>query len=152
RRFIDDLIAVNQQPYLLAYRVPPAKPGGPTRYLMVGSFGVGFRELKNVEPDSAEDIRPTADALRWVAAGDGGHLLSFAVQCKALGWDDLAAALYARARQRFVAEKSDRPVAAELRQIAWGFWALGLTESGTDRKEILSRLTALYAEEPALRT
>ncbi len=142
----------SKQSHVLVYHVPPSKPGGSTRHLIVGWLGVGLWGLANVEPDSETETRPVPEAVRWVAEQSGGHLLAFAVQCKFLGWDDLAAALYARAREHFVEEKSDRPVFAELREIAWSSSAIRLTDRGTDRKEIYHRLSALFKEEPALRT
>jgi hypothetical protein len=143
---------LSKQSHVLVYRVPPPKPGGRARHLLVGWLGVGLRELEDVEPDAVVEARPEPDAARWVAVQSGGHLLAFAINCKVLGWDDLAAALYARARERLVEEESDRPVLAELREIAWGYWAIRLTARGTDRKDIDRRLGDLLVEEPALRT
>jgi hypothetical protein len=151
RSWVEDLIALEKQSHVLAYRVPP-KPGGFPLFRIVGWFGVGLQDPEYVEPNAAEVVRPTVDTLRWLHSQDPRFLLAFAAQCWAFGWNDLAGAAYARAREGFVAEKSDRTVLAELRGIAWRFWSFQLTERGTDRKDIHRRLSALREEEPTLRT
>ncbi len=138
--------------FALAYRVPPAERGARTRYLTVGYRGVGLEAIEYVEPTAVEAIEPTPDALRKIYLGDGRSSLSLAAQFKDRGWDDLAAALYSRARESLAEDEDFSSVMDEVRVIAWIDWHGPLTEPGADRREALRRLTALAAEDERFRT
>ena len=137
--------------YDLAYRVPPVGAGDRHRYLIVYHFGFGLEELEYVEPAAVEVIAPTAGALRSAYLSGGSYCLSLAVHCKDRGWDDLAAALYARARESFAADKDHVSVMSELRVIAWIFWRGPITQPGADRREAHRRLKALAVEDETFR-
>jgi hypothetical protein len=138
--------------HCLGYRVPPVKPGERVRYSTVGVLGVGFRDLGYVEPATAVETEPTPDALRGLLDFSPEYLLTFAVQCEERGWHELAVALYARARERFVAEEPDRTIIEEVRFIAWNYWEQSLVAPGGDRAEVLRRLKALAVEDESFRT
>lgn len=143
---------VPEDRFILAFRVPPAKPGDRPRYLEESPSGISLWEMQYVEPDSVELADRTPAALHRVVYFTASHYLSLAVLCKYLGWDDLARAVYTLAREKFIEEGSERPIMVELRDSAWEHWAGQITERDTDRKEALRRLKALAAEEPSFRT
>ncbi len=138
--------------YNLAYRVSPVGAGHRPRYLTVSFRGVGLEEIEYVEPAGVETIAPTPDALQSVDLGDGHYCLSLAVQFKDRGWDNLAAALYARARELFAEDEDHTSVMSEFRIVAWGFWLGPIRERGADRREALRWLKALAAEDEAFRS
>ncbi|HJZ57764.1 MAG TPA: hypothetical protein VKE74_22585 [Gemmataceae bacterium] len=82
-----------ENPCILAFRVPPAKPGDDPRYL----WGGWLWEMENVDPEHVEPVEPVPAALRDVSMPIH-HLLPLAAQCEARGWHDLARAVYQRAR------------------------------------------------------
>lgn len=136
-----------ENPYVLAWRVPPAKPGDRPHYVVLRDSGFGFEEVEYVEPAAMEEAKPTPDAARLLAHQYGGHFLILAIQCKERGWDDLAGALYSPAREWLGEEESRPPTLDDLRDVADMYWYGQITSRTGDRKEALRRLTAMAAED-----
>lgn len=138
----------------LMFRVPPAKPGERVQYVEIGFDGVGYRDLDYVEPAAVEDAKPTREAVQGIEIERflAGEWLTLAIQAKVRGWDDFATACYDRAREAFGTREEYQSVQAELRHIAWMFWADRLRQRGTDRAEVLRRLDAIRAESKDFQT
>lgn len=133
--------------YLLGFRLPPSKPEGKVRHLI----GWGGHFFWYFDPRLVEPVEPTPELLSQVTLW-GNDAICLAVQCKLRGWNDLADALYERAREQFEREMLEHSVWAELRDSAWRYWANKLVHRAGDRTEPLRRLKELLAIEPILRT
>jgi hypothetical protein len=139
--------------YRFAYRVPSAKPGEYPLYLTVRYFGSGLEELEYFQSVSVTvtEIDSNIGLLGHVFL-DGAEWLTLAIQCKDRGWDELATALYSRARKELAENREHVLVMREVLDIATAFWKLSLTTRGTDRREALKRLKALAVEDEELQT
>jgi len=138
-------------PYILAWRVPSAKPGDHLRYLQGSYSGSGFWD-EWYEAAAVEAIAPTPDALREIGEVTSGYWLSLAVHCQLRGWTDLARAAYTLARAKEVKDDYYQSEIVELHEIAWMHWVGKLSERMSDRKEVLVWLKKLIREEPHLQT
>ena len=145
------------QPFGLVWRIPAAKPGDRERYLALDSCGVDFYDVSSsVRPNMVDETKITPDVLRSDGYTYAEQLLTFAIQCKDRGRDDLANALYSLARKRFIeTEAPESPWAgelSELRTATWYYWKKTIFERDGDRKEAFRQLTILVKEEPGLLT
>jgi hypothetical protein len=121
----------------LTFRHPPRKPGGVVWYLTGCEWWLELNPLWQ-----EEEVQPTASALNGDTPQGG---ICFAIQCKALGWDELAGAAYAAWRKDGGDGRLDEPrdLITTLRYQAWSYWEHQLFEEKSDRKEVLMRLTSL---------
>jgi hypothetical protein len=157
----------------LGFRCPPLKPGDDPRFL-AGSDYLEFRSF-----DSSTGVKPTLVALEGLTLRWSSDLLCLAVQCRMRGWDELADALYAQARNEINAAPiiieepqplfpngahyrrlyvpglrgriDERSVSNELRHAAWFYWQPQIMWWGSDRKEILKYLKLLDPNNPTNR-
>lgn len=111
------------------------------------SFGLNSNRDRRLRPGAKiTKVEPKPEAAEGIT-GAPGYWLCLTACCKARGWDDLAEALYTRAR-----EQLDRPVDESLRDVAWYVWGRALAEPGTDRAEPTRRLKALVQADPRFQT
>lgn len=131
--------------YLIGFRLAPPRPGADPRYLI--GAGEILTTTEWFDPQGVKPAKPTPDALRLVDM-DGKEYVSFAVQCELRGWHDLAQAAYARAIEQWYSEPPQEvSFLDELRSTVIWLWERRLEQRGTDRKEILRHLKALYGVE-----
>ncbi|MDB5310881.1 MAG: hypothetical protein JWO38_5083 [Gemmataceae bacterium] len=123
-------------PYLLGFRLPPARPGDPPRFL------IGEDQERPIDPLWAEPVEPNVDALREVVEMRDTDYLCLAAQCKLRGLDDFARQLYARAQ----AEHQD-PWDEAYSSIVKIMWYGQLTNRNVDRKAIIRRLKEIITEQ-----
>ena len=127
--------------YLLALRVPPAKPGGRPIYLA----GDGQRRLWNVDPDDVKLMTPDQRGLMFIELDDG-HL-ALIIQCELLGRHDIAQALYRDLRERFAKDDESFSAQVHLRQTASSHWIQKINVPGSDRNRIAQYLTKITDDE-----
>lgn len=130
-----------------AFRNRPTRPGEPPR----PPTGDEWAFDNSLVEDAVLD-RPTAADAEAVDTAFG-LWLRFSVAFRLRGWDDAAAAVYARARKDIAEEKvedGEQPltVLRVLRGRALGHWYARLTERDSDRREVLKRLRELTRLEP----
>lgn len=131
----------------LAFKTPPAKPGGWPRYWVGGRTWDRPQEPGHWE----EPVGDGADGLRGLEPGE--HPLLLAVQCRAHGRGELAQALYERERAGSWEREEDRTPSEILRAEAWYYWGVvRLNVVGANRREPLRRLRTLVAEDARFRT
>lgn len=87
-------------PYVLAFRVPPQKPGEEPQYIRTSGSGTRFWEEEYVDSRAVEVIEPTPAAFHGVVEMTIEQLLALAVHAKLRGWDPLAEEAYRRAGRR----------------------------------------------------
>src|SRR5262249_42740117 len=97
--FDAELVRINwwrnnpDRPFILRFRSPSRESGGwPTLHVGV------FWGPEGVEPDRTTSAKPAPQALERVGMG-AGELLCLTALCKMRGWDELAEAAYAEARE-----------------------------------------------------
>jgi hypothetical protein len=140
---------------LLCIKEPPTSAVSALRYLLPG--GLALAELLGewdgpggVDPRDVDPLQPTPEALRHVDPLFHGDCIPFAFQCRLLGWNELAKALYARVWALRFKEGRDSDLLEELRAQAFSMWEGRLADRKSDRKVILRHLTQLIEEEKAL--
>lgn len=136
--------------YHLGFRLAPPWPGGDPRYW----FGSWMSSTLWFDPRTVEPVEPTPAALSDVYMPFGGEeYIGLAIACRLRGWDGLADGLYARAWERFTAdrEREYEPFTA-FRDEAYTNWEGRLSKRGTDRAEVLRHLKALIGEDENLLT
>ncbi|OWK46806.1 hypothetical protein [Fimbriiglobus ruber] len=126
--------------YFLAFRSPPMKANGESKYWAESSFFTPGR----VDECHFVPARPVVETIRFPGLVDDSLSLDLAVQCKVYGWDALAEQIYAKGRKQL---EDGQSVFDKLHSDAAGYWSGRKTERGTDRKEILRRLKELDAQK-----
>jgi hypothetical protein len=116
--------------------------GGPakgTASLLCGTRDFGVSKGERLP----RPIAPKPAALGAIDLGAEESLL-MAVQCRYLGWDDLARHLLAR----WAGE--GRPARPALLRVAWRYWAWKIPNPNSDRALIAKRLKSLLASDKSL--
>lgn len=130
----------------LGFKLPPLREGGRPRirYFWQNLFPV------DVHPHELKAVRPTAEAAAGIEA-EPLELASLAVQCKLLGWDELAARLYRQSLDGHEHERHTMDVRPALQARACAYAEYDLFRPGTDRRILLARLQRLVRDCPQLR-
>ncbi len=147
-------------PPCLGFQLPPAKPGDDPQHL------IGVRAYRY---PPGERVKNGAEALRDVEPTWVADLLCTTAQCRVLGLNEIAEALYARGLEatakpmppkwgsgmnqfgtykyrvngwQLHVEGNNRSAHLELRHAAFGYWHGKIMAPGSDRKEVLRYLQA----------
>ncbi len=105
-----------------------------------------------VDPREVSLVEPSPRALQETDPLDKLDYLIFAVQCRARGWDQLAAELYHRGWAAIRQNGEPIDLIEILREDAFEMWIQKLTDRDSNRKETLRRLEELLAKHERLRT
>jgi hypothetical protein len=98
---------------------------------------VPSRPVPKEEPPTVATARE--GGLVWIA-----NPVEFAIQCRSLGWTDLAIEALAQARKLGFSISL-----ADLRRMAWDYWAWQIPVAGSDWRDIVRRLKALMEQDKA---
>jgi hypothetical protein len=121
--------------YILAILIEPAGEQKEASLLS------GILEIKNWKTVQWRTVEPTGAATLGTPAFQPDILL--AIQCRALGWNELAADILARSQK----DASDPPK-KQLVCLAWCYWSGQTMEPMADRKPVLGILKKLRAVDP----
>jgi hypothetical protein len=146
--------------HALAFLLKPAPAKGrPLLLLGTQTFMPYFadQQVKPVEPDPKLVQRATLSY--WYQPFEINAGLATALQCKARGWDALAAALLEKSLRESVGhpygafyQPEDLPPQTALAFLAWTHWGNELAKPDTNRAEIAGRMERLLVAEPLLKT